>query len=74
VPLHHVEAEDVSVEAERTVDVGDLQVDVTDVDARIEAHAADDSGSRDQDSSTVVVKSRRTETRGGRAPARRIEA
>jgi hypothetical protein len=49
-------------------------VDVTDVDARIEAHAADDSGSRDQASSTVVVKSRRTETRGGRAPARRIGA
>ena len=31
-----LEAEDVSVEGERTVDVGDLQVDMADVDARID--------------------------------------
>src|SRR5206468_11788069 len=37
--LHHVEAEDVVVEGERAVDVGDLQMDVADVDSRVDAHA-----------------------------------
>ena len=46
VPLHHVEAEDVAVEGERAVDVGDLQVDVADVDAGVEAHGGDDSAAR----------------------------
>src|ERR1051325_6727638 len=41
--LHQVEAQDVAGEGERAVDVGDLQVDVPDVDSRIEAHGADDS-------------------------------
>ena len=34
--LRHVEAEHVSVERERTVDVRDLQVDVADVDAGVD--------------------------------------
>jgi hypothetical protein len=38
--LRHVEAEDVAVEAERAVDVRDLQVDVPDVYSGIDAHAA----------------------------------
>ena len=42
-PLRHVEAQDVAVEGEGAVDVGDLQVDVTDVDSGIEAHRADDT-------------------------------
>ncbi len=37
-PLREVEAEDVAVEGKRAVDVRDLQVDVPDVDARIDAH------------------------------------
>ena len=56
VPLHHVEAEDVAVEGERAVDVGDLQVDVTDVDSRVEAHAADDSVSRRTRFDTAVAQ------------------
>ena len=36
-PLLQLEAEDADVEAERALDVGDLQVDVADVDARIDA-------------------------------------
>src|SRR5204863_9589898 len=39
VPLHDVEAQDVPVEAQRLVDVRDLEVDVADVDALIDAHA-----------------------------------
>src|SRR5215467_13528191 len=41
-PLHDVESEHVAVEAERTIDVRNLQVDVPDVDTRINrlAHAA----------------------------------
>ena len=38
--LHLVEAENVAVEAERAVDVRDLQVDVPDVDSGIDAHRA----------------------------------
>ena len=33
-----LEAEDAAIEAERAFDVRDLQVDVADVDARIDAH------------------------------------
>jgi hypothetical protein len=35
-PLHEVEAEDVAVEADRAVEVRDLQMDVADVDGRVE--------------------------------------
>src|SRR6476469_8670223 len=45
-PLRHVEAQDVAVEGEGAVDVGDLQVNMTDVDAGIEAHEADDTRGR----------------------------
>ena len=41
--LRDVEAEDVAVEGERPVDVRDLQVDVADVDAGVDAHPGDDS-------------------------------
>src|ERR1051326_4454147 len=44
-PLHDVEAEDVAVKGERTVDVGDLQVHVADVDSRVDVHPPDTSGS-----------------------------
>ena len=38
VALLHLEPEHVAVEAERAVDVGHLQVDVSDVDAGIDRH------------------------------------
>ena len=36
---HDLEAEDTGVEVERPIDVRHLQVDMTDVDARVDAHA-----------------------------------
>jgi hypothetical protein len=36
VPLHLVEAQNVAVETERAVDVRHLEVDVPDVDARVD--------------------------------------
>ena len=43
--LRHVEAENVAIEGERPVDVRDLEVDVADVDARVDAHRGDDTAS-----------------------------
>ena len=37
-PLRDLEAEDVAVERQRAVDVGDLEVHVADVDSRVNAH------------------------------------
>src|SRR5215831_16832534 len=47
-PLHDVETEHVAVEAERAVDVRHLEMDVPDVDARIDrlAHVAKLTGER----------------------------
>jgi hypothetical protein len=39
--LPQLEAEDAAVEADRAIEIGDLQMDVTDVDARIDRHAPD---------------------------------
>ena len=44
-PLLQVEAEDADVERERPLDVRDLEVDVADVDARIDAHGSKATGS-----------------------------
>src|SRR5439155_20744136 len=43
--LRHVETENVAIEGERPVDVRDLEVDVADVDARVDAHRGDDTAS-----------------------------
>ena len=37
-PLHHLEPEDVAVKGQRALDVGDLEVNVPDVDARVDRH------------------------------------
>ena len=74
VALLQLEAEHADVEAERTVEVGDLQVHVPDVDAGVEAHGGDDSGSRDRRFPTVVAKRWQGGDPGGGSPSRRFEA
>src|SRR5215218_9255798 len=39
VAVHHLEAEDAAVEADRTLEVADLEVNVSDVDAGIDRHS-----------------------------------
>src|SRR5436309_15820884 len=60
VALHLLEAEHVTVERERAVDVGHLQVDVADVHARIDRHLPP---------TLPVPAQRRPETRGS-SPSR----
>ena len=46
VALHLLEAEDVTIERQGTVDVAHLQVDVTDVHSRIDRHTPEGTAAR----------------------------
>jgi hypothetical protein len=46
IALHLLEAEDVTVEREGAVDVAHFQVDVADIDARIDRHALEGTAGR----------------------------
>ena len=68
VPRLLLEAEDAAVEVERPLEIGDLQVDVADVDARIDAHPATVAST-----SGFASAARKTESKAGGEPHREGE-